>query len=70
MRADGSEQRNLTNWPYADDHGPVWSPEGKWIAFYSNRDGDWDIYVMDQAGENLTNLTDDSANNQSPAWGP
>jgi Tol biopolymer transport system component len=70
MRADGSEPRNLTNWPYADEHGPVWSPDSQWISFYSNRDGDWDIYVMDKEGENLTNLTDDEANNQSPAWSP
>ena len=47
-----------------------WSPDSQWIAFYSNRDGDWDIYVMDREGKNLINLTDDEANNQSPAWSP
>ena len=46
MDSDGSNPRLLTDHP-ADDRSPSWSPEH--IAFESNRDGNWEIYVMDIA---------------------
>ena len=40
---------------------PVWSPDGKKIAFTSNRDGNGltKIYVMNRDGSNQHRLTDD-----------
>ena len=35
-----------------------WSPDGRRLAFSSNRDGDWDIYVMDVDGRNVRQLVD------------
>ena len=46
----GGNQRNLTNHPNGDWH-PAWSPDGKWITFISERDGNSEIYVMDADGE-------------------
>lgn len=40
------------------------------IAFSSNRDGNYEIYVMNVDGTNQTRLTYTSANNTSPAWSP
>ena len=67
MDADGSNQVRLTN-HLADDYEPSWSPDGRWIAFVSNRDnGVEHIYVMDSNGQNLMRLTKES-NGSDPAW--
>jgi len=38
------------------------------IAFMTDRDGDLEIYIMDQDGANLTNLTNDLAADGLPVW--
>ena len=77
MDADGSNPQNLTN-DRNDDRSPSWSPDGKRIAFVSNRDGfkneelviTQEIYVMDADGGNPQNLTNDLNNDSSPSWSP
>lgn len=61
---------NLTNTPGSSDRYPVWSPDGGEIAFHSDRGGNWDIYVMDDRGENLRQLTNDVRWDAMPAWSP
>ena len=52
-RADGSDRRNLTKDP-ANDWGPDWSPDGRTIAFNSDRDGGrLRGYLVDPDGSNL-----------------
>ncbi len=70
IKADGTEMRNLTRYPFADDHHPHWLPDGR-ILFASNRAGSYDLYVMDADGGNLRRLTfDPDANEDAPAWRP
>jgi len=54
----------------ADDRDPAWSPDGNWVAFASNRSGDYEIYVVDRKGARLRRLTHDSACDLAPAWSP
>jgi TolB protein len=69
MAADGSNPRNLTQ-NNADDFLPVWSPDGRQIAFVSDRDGNMDIYLMAADGSGLRNLTNNSAIDYLPVWRP
>lgn len=57
MNADGTDQRRLTNNP-APDYHPEWSPDGKKLAFISDRDGNTgEIYVICVDGTNERRLT-------------
>ncbi|MCB0168096.1 MAG: PD40 domain-containing protein, partial [Anaerolineae bacterium] len=38
------------------------------VAFISDRDGNFEIYVMDRTGENLTRLTEDEIDQVLPTW--
>ncbi len=44
----------------------TWTPDGDRILFYSNMEGNFEIYIMNTDGTGLTNLTNDSGNDTSP----
>jgi len=52
------------------DHSPFWSPDGKWLVFTSERDGNSEIYIMDNSGGQITNLTNLASQDKDPAWQP
>ena len=52
------------------DGSPAWSPDGTRIAFYSERDGNAEIYVMTAEGRGVTRLTNSRADEGYPAWSP
>jgi Tol biopolymer transport system component len=56
-KIDGSRTRQLTN-DAARDRGVIWSPDGKTLFFYSNRDGGYHAWSIRADGSNLTRLTD------------
>jgi Tol biopolymer transport system component len=70
LNGDGTDLRNLTSSP-AHDLGPIWSPDGKKIAFWSDRDGGGnDIFVMNADGSGLVNLTRLPGDDALPSWSP
>ena len=70
IRADGSSERRLTVSP-AFDGDPAWSPNGKRIAFTSERDGgDREVYVMNADGTDQVRLTTSAGFDENPSWSP
>ena len=54
----------------AFDSRPDWSPDGRRIAFNSNRDGNWEVYLMNADGSGVTRLTENDVVDGSPTWSP
>ena len=69
MNADGTGVRRLTR-TGADEGYPAWSPDGRSIAFDSDRDGNFDVFAMDADGANVRPLTRNAARDVSAAWAP
>jgi TolB protein len=55
--------------PYKDG-SPAWSPDSRRLAFYSDRDGNAEIYVMNADGSEVTRLTNHAADEGYPSWSP
>lgn len=65
--ASGGQARQLTTNPAYDAH-PFWSPDGKRLAFGSDREGGMDIYVMPAQGGTPVRVTTNSATETLRGW--
>lgn len=56
MDSNGTNRTRLTTTPGYDSY-PVWSPDGRSIAFISSRTGNWAVYVMTANGKYQTRIS-------------
>lgn len=67
---DGANEVNLSNHA-AYDGWPMWSPDGRWIAFSSNRTGRpnaGQLFLVSAAGGELHQITDGNASYSQHSW--
>jgi Tol biopolymer transport system component len=57
-------------WAGVGDRGAAFSPNGKQIAFYSDRAGNNDLYMVNLNGSGLRQLTFTKAADREPSWSP
>lgn len=69
MGPNGDDRTILTD-SIADDYDPTWSPNGRQILFVSERDGQPDIYIMDNDGGNQRPIRVVHKHRTSPTWAP
>src|SRR5437868_5834549 len=65
----GGTARPVTSHP-AHDVNPVFSPDGQYLAFSSNRHGSYDVFVVPARGGRPRRLTFDSAADLVCGWTP
>src|SRR5262245_51013964 len=68
-RADGSDEHPLLTGSNID-YNAVWSPDGAWIVFTSDREGSADLFRVKPDGTGLERLTDNPAYDDQAAFSP
>ena len=71
--AEHGDIRNLTNSLAVADRDPAWSPDGKWIAYFSDESGEYALHLRSQDGLSDTrkiNLGTPASFYYSPIWSP
>ncbi len=68
----GGAPRNLTRSSDAADRNPAWSPDGRSLAFFSDRGGEYGLYTVDASGSapSTAVLHEPPALGEQPRWSP
>jgi TolB protein len=66
---DGSNLRALTE-NQGRNEDPVWSPDGRYLIFSSDRGGKYQLYLMNADGRNQQKITNLKGEQTSPSWSP
>ena len=69
--AEKGDARNLTNTTKVAERDPSWSPDGKWIAYFSDESGEYELHLRDQkaAGE-VKKIKLEPSFYYGPQWSP
>ncbi len=67
IAVDGGEAERITDWSGTLGTYAV-SPNGKWIAFISDRTGREEIYISDELGKTVKKLTDADCDKNAIVW--
>jgi tricorn protease len=71
--AEKGEVRNLTNSTGVMDRDPAWSPNGRWIAYFSDAAGEYDLHLSPQDGKGEVKrirIEDKPTYYSDPVWSP
>jgi tricorn protease len=70
--AEKGNTRNLTNSSNAHEKYSTWSPDGKWVAYVSDKSGEDEVYMIPQdgKGEETRLTTGGNAYKYAPVWSP
>jgi tricorn protease len=73
LPAEKGDIRNLTNTAGSAERDPSWSPDGKFIAYFSDASGEYQLYIRDQDGLSQPKVIDLGPNPSffyGPHWSP
>jgi tricorn protease len=70
--AEKGDVRNLTNTVAVHERSPAWSPNGRWIAYFSDASGEYELHVASQDGKGEPRRWKLSGAGfyERPAWSP
>ena len=69
--AEKGDVRNLTNSSGSAERRPAWSPDGKYISWFSDKGGEYHLVIADQYGENTRTIEFEKPTfYYTPAWSP
>ena len=69
IATDKGEPQRVSETPWKEQE-PRWSPNGKWIAFVSDRSGREEVYLSDEPGKNPRKISDADCDKSGIAWSP
>lgn len=72
LPAEKGDPRNLTNSTAVHERSPVWSPDGKWVAYFSDESGEYELHIKSQDGKGTVQKIkmNGAGFYEAPVWSP